>query len=108
MGTTRLTTPTACKMEAAGFKEQTPRFDGQRTEFVRSGIEAYGQKFDNAHQLELHYNFNGSGPKAFGGAKEWPVVTAKVVFQTGEEDMRDEFAEKLASFINSFMVERGR
>jgi hypothetical protein len=54
---------------------------------------------DNAHKLEVRHHINGSGPTAFGGAYQWPVVKAQVSFQTGEEDKANAFAEKLRIFI---------
>lgn len=58
-------------------------------------------KTGNAHSVEIHKNYNGSGDDAFGGAREWPHVTAKIGFQVGEERRAIDFARKLTKLIKS-------
>jgi hypothetical protein len=53
----------------------------------------------NAHSVEIHKNYNGSGDDAFGGAREWPHVTALVGFQVGEERRALNFSKKLVALI---------
>ena len=53
----------------------------------------------NAHTVEIHSHFNGSGDDAFGGAREWPHVTAKIGFQVGEERRAIDFARKVTELI---------
>lgn len=55
----------------------------------------------NAHTVEIHKNYNGSGDDAFGGAREWPVVTVKVGFQVGEERRAIDFAKKVTAIIHA-------
>jgi len=55
----------------------------------------------NAHTVEIHKNYNGSGDDAFGGAREWPCVTAEIGFQVGEERRAIDFAKKLTELIRS-------
>lgn len=55
----------------------------------------------NAHTIEIHKNYNGSGGDAFGGADEWPVVSASIGFQVGEERRAIDFAKKLSALIKS-------
>lgn len=56
---------------------------------------------DNAHTVEIHNNYNGSGDDAFGGAREWPHVTVKVGFQVGEERRAIDFAKKVTELIHA-------
>ena len=53
----------------------------------------------DAHTVEIHSNYNGSGDDAFGGARAWPHVTAKIGFQVGEERRAIDFARKLTALI---------
>jgi hypothetical protein len=52
--------------------------------------------------IQLHKNYNGSGPTAFGGRKEWPVLTLEVAFDVGEESRRQELADVLAKAVQNF------
>ncbi|HTG95757.1 MAG TPA: hypothetical protein VL866_24365 [Pyrinomonadaceae bacterium] len=56
-------------------------------------------KVGNAHTVEIHEHYNGSEKDAFGGAREWPHVTAKIGFQVGEERRAIDFARKLTALI---------
>jgi hypothetical protein len=49
------------------------------------------------------YHFNGSGPRAFGGATRWPVVEVQVSFGAGEEAKRDALAEYLKTAVEKFL-----
>jgi len=70
-----------------------------------SGLIANNCEYDNVAVIELHTNVNGSGDKAFGGAKSWPVLTLKVGFQAGEEELRNQLAEKLEKVTQEFLEE---
>jgi len=50
-------------------------------------------------RIEVCKNYNGSGEKAFGGAKDWPVLDVHIPFQVGEEAKRLEVLQKLQKFI---------
>ena len=45
---------------------------------------------------------NGSGSKAFGGAKQWPNLTLEIGFQVGEEAYRDALAAELRKITECF------
>ena len=51
-------------------------------------------------EIEKHYNYNGGGDNAFGGAEKWPVLTLRVDFETGKEQERDELIEELKKFLD--------
>ena len=53
--------------------------------------------------IERHFNYNGSGPTAFGGAKEWPVLTICIAFEENAFKERDRIAELMKKFINENM-----
>lgn len=38
------------------------------------------ERFPNSNTVRLIKNYNGSGPEAFGGAEDWPVIEAKITF----------------------------
>jgi len=54
---------------------------------------------NNAIKLKCNYHYNGSGTQAFGGAKQWPVITLEWAFQEGEETLRDVVARRLKEFV---------
>lgn len=60
-----------------------------------------GANYSNAHAIELSYQYNGSGPSAFGGAEKWPVVKLEISFQEGEEAKRAAFVRRLVGFLES-------
>jgi hypothetical protein len=57
---------------------------------------------DNAITIEAKHHYNGSGPNAFGGAKQWPHVKLDVGFQEGQEGLRDEFVTQLRRLCEKF------
>lgn len=59
----------------------------------------------NAITIERHLNHNGSScdPTAFGGAKEWPVLTVHISFEENAFGERDRIAELMKKFINDNM-----
>jgi hypothetical protein len=61
----------------------------------------------NAVTLELHANYSGSGPDAFGGAREWPHLTLQVSFRQGDERLAEDLANKLAAQVDEFMRQHG-
>ena len=50
----------------------------------------------SAASVNIHKNYNGSGPSAFGGAKEWPHITVRVAFPS------DTQAEHVAAVADKF------
>ena len=77
--------------------------------FQRKGTFAANQvHYESVHNIELRSHYNGSGPSAFGGAKQWPVVTSKVAFNEGEYQLAAEFAADLGKFVDGWLKERGR
>jgi hypothetical protein len=62
---------------------------------------------DNAHKIELGVGVNGSGPKAFGGAREWPVLRIKLAFQEGEDDKMRATAALLEEIIKLLGIVEG-
>jgi len=73
-----------------------------RKEFIAAGKMGRNYTCSNAHEIKAGYNFNGSGPDAFGGAREWPTAHAKVAFQEGQEKERDAFVEALKDFVSDY------
>jgi hypothetical protein len=86
---------------------QKPKWKDDSITFERVGYYAIGCR-GHCHTIEEHYNYNGSGDDAFGGAKKWPVVTCHVAFSTGDEKRRDDFGVKLREFIDSYFAEEVR
>ncbi len=67
--------------------------DTEIREFV--GKEAKGCKVSNTISIELGKSYNGSGPNAFGGAKEWPYLRIEIPFQVGEEERMKTIADMI-------------
>lgn len=65
---------------------------------------ANGTLCDNGVELVTCYAFNGSGPKAFGGAVKWPVIKLRVAFEEGKEEDRAHFAEALKQFVSDYFA----
>lgn len=61
-----------------------------------------GCESSNAIEIRGHHHYNGSGPQAFGGAKQWPNVTLQVAFEEGQEELRDTFIKSLRAHIENF------
>lgn len=76
---------------------------GRGFEYSRLGLNGRSSQSGNAHIVEVHWNYNGSGPQAFGGAREWPVVSAHVSFVEGEEQRAEEFGAALRDFIDNYL-----
>ena len=73
-----------------------------RVEFGANGLIGNGCQMDNAHNLIMGEKRNGSGPKAFGGAKTWPFLSLEVSFQVGEEGYREDLAEVLKRTVDEY------
>lgn len=56
---------------------------------------------ENAIKIRVGRNINGSGPNAFGGAKEWPSVDLDVAFPATDKERAEQFAEALKAFVDS-------
>lgn len=69
----------------------------------RSSPGGRGMTFSDGVTIDAHHNFNGSGPTAFGGAKQWPHVTMHMSFVEGDEPRRDEFVRALQGFIDHWL-----
>ena len=75
----------------------------------RKGTFARNQtEFESVHDIELRSHYNGSSPTAFGGAKQWPVVTSKTAFNEGEYTLAAEFSYDVAQFIDCWLRIRKR
>ena len=73
--------------------------------YTRKGVMGRNYKACNAHKLEEHYNYNGSGDDAFGGANEWCVVTLHIGLQEGQEKLRTKLGKELRNFTEKFIKE---
>ena len=51
--------------------------------------------------MERHFNYNGSGDGAFGGAEKWPVLTLKISFEENAFEQRDKMAELLKETVDN-------
>jgi len=72
--------------------------------WVGSGVLANNHRSGNAAQMRLGMSVNGSGKKAFGGAKQWPNLTLEIGFQVGEEAYRDALALELRRTTEKFFA----
>lgn len=83
--------------------------DPDQPSFKRKGTFARNcTEFESVHDIELRSHYNGSGASAFGGARQWPVVTAKTAFNENEYSLAAEFAKDLGDFVNEWMEKRNR
>lgn len=64
--------------------------------FAGPGFESTGAT------VEERTHRNGSGPDAFGGAKTWPAVTARVELPAGRPELQAELARELRETITRF------
>jgi hypothetical protein len=77
------------------------------TTFTRPGLMGNNVKYHNAHEMELGYQFNGSGSDSFGGADKWPALEIKIPFPAGREDLRDDFGERFRKIIDNLLRHSG-
>ena len=83
--------------------------DLNQPRFKRKGTFARNQtEFESVHDIELRSHYNGGGPSAFGGAKQWPVVTSKIAFNENEYALAVEFSQALGEFVHGWLKERNR
>ncbi len=78
--------------------------------WIMGGLVGIKTKVMGACKMRLAMSQNGSGKRAFGGAKQWPYIKLEIDFQTGEEDYRDALAEELRKTTEQFfadMVKKG-
>lgn len=61
----------------------------------------------NAIKIEVKTNYNGSGPRAFGGVDEWPVVELHLPFPSDHLALAIEFEEELEQWVRKFIVDHG-
>lgn len=90
-------------------RDGEPRDGGtwRETEFVRPALlGGPGHDSSNGCELREHRNYNGSGSEAFGGAKDWPVVTLHVGLPAGREDLQKELGERLRALVDAFLAEK--
>lgn len=78
--------------------EKHLELDGAMT-FSTAGVLGREARFRNAHTIRDGWNYTGSPPPAFGGAKKWPCVTAQISFVSGQERQARQVAERLKKFI---------
>ncbi len=64
--------------------------------------------FSNAGRLEIDRHYNGSGPKAFGGAENWPVVELEFQLQAGEDDKAKRLAAHLRNAVKEFLFQEAK
>ena len=75
------------------------RSDGTTVE-IRETIYARDY-ISKAISMERHFNYNGSGDGAFGGAEKWPVLTLKISFEENAFEQRDKMAELLKETVDN-------
>lgn len=68
-----------------------------------SKLAAGGITFENGIDIEACVHYNGSGPKAFGGARKWPVAKLTVSFEQGKFSERDKFIAALQTFLHEYL-----
>jgi hypothetical protein len=64
-----------------------------------------GVVMDNAIQIRAHFNYNGSGPSFFGGAKKWPVITVHFPLPEDWIEIRDHLVTRFADFCEELQSE---
>ena len=79
--------------------------DGGWATWALEGLVGIGYKVCGACKMRLANAINGSGSRAFGGAKTWPKIDLEIDFQTGEETYRDALAERLRKTTEQFFAE---
>lgn len=75
------------------------RHGTDRVEHQCEGVVGKNYKTSNAHEIEAHHHYNGSGPTCMNGSTKWPVATIRVAFLEGQEKERDEFIEAFKVFL---------
>jgi hypothetical protein len=56
-------------------------------------------------EFEVHRNYNGSGDLACGCQSDWPVLTLRVGFLQGEDDLRDKLHKDLTELMDDWLDE---
>lgn len=80
-------------------------YDKDRVRHEQRGLIGNDAVYDGVHYIEEHFNYNGSGPKAFGGAQKWPVLTVHIAFTVGVRRERIQYLiKKLKHFIDTEVV----
>ena len=67
-----------------------------------------GYVSDNVVMIQTGYAVNGSGsmaPKAFGGAKRWPMLTLRMEYPADRPELSAAFAVRLREVIDTFMLD---
>lgn len=83
--------------------------DKRHSSFKREGTFAGNcTHYSDVHEIELRHHYNGGGPQAFGGVQDWPCITAKISFNSGEEELAAKFATELGTFVDTWMKARNR
>lgn len=62
-------------------------------------------RHSNAISIEAAYHYSGSGPKAFGGARQWPHIAVHFDIPPGMVKERDEIVERFAGFCEKIQLE---
>lgn len=76
------------------------------TEYTRSiHFASEGYDCDGGACTEEGKHYNGSGPQAFGGAKEWPHVKLSVGLPVDRYDLRTRLASRLRDTVDAFVAE---
>lgn len=80
---------------------------GARGAFQLSGKFGKDCRTDNAHIVDIHRHFNGSGKEYMNGSTSWPVVDLQVSFLEDGQTKADKFAVDVAEFVNNWLKENG-
>jgi len=81
--------------------------DARAVTMTRTGVMAGGYRSSTAVKMELHHNYSGSGPDAFGGAPKWPSLDLHVSLPAGKYELQFELAAQLAAVCDRFAAEKG-
>lgn len=98
------------RTKTEGETWQSAQYDGTYQHTVhKRAIRFAGEGNDCAHgaSTEEGKHHNGSGPQAFGGAKEWPHVKLDVGLPVDRFDLRAELAAKLRDTVDAFITAHG-
>lgn len=83
-----------------GDKPTTAKIE--RFRLVAPALMAKGYTSETGIEIYAKSHFNGGGPTAFGGSREWPHLQVDVSFEEGQEAKRDELAKVLQLAIDKF------
>lgn len=86
------------------IKKEDWNHPGDASRYTLEAAKKVARNYDVEDGVEIsaRWNFNGSGPRGFGGAAKWPVALLRVSFEEGQVEERDAFVGALQKFLDSY------